>query len=340
MNEEWRETVEDTFAEKIQTEIKGLCSQNQFPVLSSKTEENLSSVSWNVLSSEFEKRAPVFWKFLVSAATNRKQMNRNTRKTEQSITPALVSAACKLVSLYNSHMNVIQRLNSLILLIGGAKKSVFRRLSVTNDCLGYMATLSMADDFSSSWANDLQQWSAAVQEDTQIEKQMYDKIEALQRESDIVGDDVLTAATIMFEQADAEVELERHKSTMHPGFYFVGDNVDMRTKVRQMTLTNQNKDQHMFQICAYKNRVSGNHLDDSKPKDNIETVQFKELVPGHLEQTQLIQEFAFIVATQITELLPCFAQFKVVLPKHIEHKNMKDTTKKSQRVGTRRSMHC
>ena len=138
---EWKTALEDTFTEKIQTEIKELCSQNQFPILNSKSEENISSVSWNNLSSEFERRAPVFWKFLVSAATNRKQMSRNIRKTEQSITPALVSAACKLVSLYNSHMNVIQRLNSLILLKGGAKKSVFRRLSVTNDCLVYNATL-------------------------------------------------------------------------------------------------------------------------------------------------------------------------------------------------------
>ena len=169
---EWKAALEDTFAEKIQVEIRELCSQNQFPVLNCKSGENISSVSWKNLSSEFEKRTPVFWKFLVSAATNRKQMSRNIRKTEQSITPALVSAACKLVSLYNSHMNVIQRLNSVKLLKGGAKKSVFRRLSVTNDCFGYMATLSMADNFSSSWAYSLQQWSTAVQEDTHFEKQM------------------------------------------------------------------------------------------------------------------------------------------------------------------------
>ena len=179
---EWKAALEDTFAEKIQVEIRELCSQNQFPVLNSKIGENIPSVSWKNLSSEFEKRTPVIWKFLVSAATNRKQMSRNIRKTEQSITPALVSAACKLVSLYNSHMNVIQRLNSVKLLKGGAKKSVFRCLSVTNDCFGYMATLSMADNFSSSWAYSLQQWSTAVQEDTHFEKQMSGNIQDLQED--------------------------------------------------------------------------------------------------------------------------------------------------------------
>ena len=78
----------------------------------------------------------------------------------------------------------------------------------------------------------------------------------------------------------------------------------MQTKVRQMTLTNQNKDQHMYQVCVYKNGVSGNHLDDNKPKDNNDTVQFKQLVPGYREQSTLIQEFTFLVATQWTELIP------------------------------------
>ena len=100
-----------------------------------------------------------------------------------------------------------------------------------------------------------------------------------------------------------------------------------------MTLTHQNKDQHMYQVCVYKNRVSGKHLDDTKPKDNNESVQFKQLVTGHHEKSTLIQEFTFLVATQWTELIPCFAQLKLILPKHIEHEKMRETTKKSERVS-------
>ena len=43
-------------------------------------------------------------------------------------------------------------------------------------------------------------------------------------------------------------ELNQHRSDMHPGFYFFGDNIDMRSNVRHMTMKNQNKDEHMFQI--------------------------------------------------------------------------------------------
>ena len=102
----------------------------------------------------------------------------------------------------------------------------------------------------------------------------------------------------------------KHRNSMHPDFYFFGDNVDMRTNVRQMTLGNQKKDQHMFQICAYENRVSGNHLDNTRPKDDINTVQFKQLVPGQEDHVKLTKEFAYLVAAQLTELIPCFNQYK------------------------------
>ena len=176
--------------------------QNQLPVLSSKTEESLSAVSWEYLSAEFERRTTNFRKFLVSLSTNQRQMNRNVRKTKQTIIPGLVSAACKLVSLYNGHMNVVQRLYSLILLRGGAKKSVFRRLNATNDCLGYAASLSMADDFSKLWACDLHKWSTEVCEDAKVEKQISHRIKALNEETNAIGDDVLPSVTVMFELAE------------------------------------------------------------------------------------------------------------------------------------------
>ena len=88
---------------------------------------------------------------------------------------------------------------------------------------------------------------------------------------------------------------------MHKGFYFVGDNVDLRTKVQQMTMKNQNKDQHMFPLCAYKNRISGNNLDNTKPKDNIETVEFRNFVPSVEESEKLADELSFHVASHWVE---------------------------------------
>ena len=144
-----------------------------------------------------------------------------------------------------------------------------------------------------------------------MEKQISHRIEALKEETNDIGNDVLAFVTVMFELAEAEADLVHHRNPMHPGFYFVRDNVNMRTKVRQMTLGNQNKDQHMFQICKYKTRVSGNHRDNTRPKDGINTVQFKQHVPGQEDHVKLIKEFAFLVAAQWAELIPCFNQINL-----------------------------
>ena len=77
---------------------------------------------------------------------------------------------------------------------------------------------------------------------------MYDKIQRLNEESDIVGVNVLTSATIIFELAEADAEVKKHRSTMHPGFYFAGDNVDMRTEFHQMTMTTKKQWSTRFKV--------------------------------------------------------------------------------------------
>ena len=145
-------------------------------------------------------------------------------------------------------------------------------------------------------------------------------------------DDAIESVYSLFCVADAETRLNAHRSSMHAGYYFVGDNVDMRTNVRQMTLTNQSKDQHMFQMCAYKLRVNGYKLDDSGSKDNIETVPFSTFVPAESDISTLVEEFSLLVAHQLCDLVHYFQPYKVVLPRHIEHRHLAETSQKTERV--------
>ena len=123
---------------------------------------------------------------------------------------------------------------------------------------------------------------------------------------------------------------------MHPGFYFIGDNVDLRTQVRQMTINNQAKDFHMYNMCAYMNRVSGNHLDNTKPKADIHSVLFSELIPGDELHIQLKEQFAFLVANEWCTRIVWLRPFKSALPAYIQHPHMKEMRQKSQRVR----IHC
>ena len=317
----------------IQTEIKGACQKDKMPILSLKTEENLTSLSWDKIAEEMQLKTPTFWMFLQQSASNPRQEWKNVRKTEQTLIPGIVSAGCKLIALHNRNMNALQSWNSLILLKAGAKKSAFRRLNASSDCLSYSTTLGITDKFSSNWEDKLLAWSKSVKEDVEIEEKIQTEIKNLREERELMEDDAIESVYSLFCVADAETRLNAHRSSMHAGIYFVGDNVDMRTNVRQMTLTNQSKDQHMFQICAYKHRVKGYELDDFGSKDNIETVPFRTFVPVESDKSTLREEFAFLVAHQICDLVPHFQPYKVVLPCHIEHRHLAETSKKTERVS-------
>ncbi|XP_053374786.1 uncharacterized protein LOC128547092 [Mercenaria mercenaria] len=229
-------------------------------------------------------------------------------------------------------MDAVQQINSIILLKSGAQKSAFRRLNATHDCLGYSSTLLMADNFGSMWEKDLLSWVEAADKDRAIEKQLVGEIDRLEEDAIFIDDPVESVAN-MFQTENVKVDLLTHRANMQKGYYFVGDNVDMRTKVRQVILKNQNKDQHMYQICAYRNRISGNDLDNTKPKNCIDKVQFKTLLPSDAEREKLLEDFSFLVAKQWTEDIPYFSPYQAVLPKYIEHKHMKETCQKTERIN-------
>ena len=316
----------------IQTEIIGVCQKDKLPLLSLKTEDNLVSLSWDKIAKEMQLKTPTFWMFLQQAASNPRQELKNVRKTPQTLIPGIVSAGCKLILLHNRNMNALQSWNSLILLKGGAKKSAFRRFNASYDCLSYQTTLGLADKFSSNWEEKLLAWSKSVKEDIDVEKKIQTELKTLREERELMEDDAIESVYSLFCVADAETRLNAHRSSMHAGYYFVGDNVDMRTNVRQMTLTNQSKDQHMFQTCAYKLRVNGYELDDSGSKDNIDTVPFSTFVPAESDISTLVEEFSLLVAHQLCDLVHYFQPYKVVLPRHIEHRHLAETSQKTERV--------
>ena len=90
-------------------------------------------------------------------------------------------------------------------------------------------------------------WVDEVDKDIRQEKYLIQEIERLEEDSIFIDDHVESISNLFMTETD-RTDLENLKSVMHKGFYFVEDNVDLRTKVRQMTMKNQNKDQHIFQL--------------------------------------------------------------------------------------------
>lgn len=326
------DTAINEVIDEIQKEITKFCCKNNNTILRSTNVEDLVNFSWTKVAEELQASTPIFWRLIEKCAENPRQKTLNIRKNEEANLSGIASVACKILSLHNREMNTVKRLNSITLLKGGAKKSAFRRLNGTHDCMSYQSTLQMADDFGSGWEAKLMNWVHKVDEDIRLEKKYLNNIEHLELNA-VFLDDPLDSVSNLFQIENVKTDLKKHRSSMHNGYYFVGDNVDMRTNVRQMTLKNQNKDQHMFQICAYENRISGNFLENSKPKADIETVEFRTLVPSDDDKIKLTEELAYIMAIQWTENMPQFQAYKTVLPTHITHKYIKETSMKTKRVS-------
>ena len=327
-----RDAFEDIFINTIREEVKVLCLKRTNSVLRQTDLRSLIILKWDTILSEWTEKAPTFKKTLLGITSNPSHQ-RNKLKKEDELKRGIVSAGCKLLSVYNRELNAVQHVVSLVLLKGGCKKSAFTRLNSINDCLSYQATLNIADNFADTWTYEIKTWTKQIEDDKRVEIMYTQQIKDIRESIDLLSDEPAGAVDLIFQLSEKEKELEYHKSIMHEGFYFVGDNVDMKTNVRHMTIENQNKDQHLFQICAYKNRVSGNSLDNTKPKQDILTVPFSTLLPSLNDQEIFTNEFSFLVARTWATFIPHFRPYQNVLQPYIEHKYMKETTKKSERVS-------
>lgn len=293
----------------------------------------LESFSLSIVSEELQQKLKLFWDFLIGSISDPKQESNKFKKGD-ALLPQFLSASAGLVHLYNREMNVFQCMNSLIMLKGGCKKSAFSRFNATGNCLSYRASLNMADSLASGWEKQLLEWKSEVELPVGIEEAIQNQIETLDETIDLMCESPRCEVLIL-ELEQLRCSLNEHRKTMHPGFYFVGDNVDLRTQVRQMTIKNQAKDFHMYNLCAYLNRVSGNHLNNTSPKGDISSVLFSEFIPGEELHTKLINEFAFLVAHEWCTRIVWLRPFKSTLPKYIHHPYMKEMTQKTQRVRKR-----
>ena len=139
------------------------------------------------ISREWHDKAPLFHRFLDVVAANSSQ-ERNKLKKGEILLPAVVSAGCKLVSIYSQDMNLLQSINSLMLLKGGCKKSAFTRLNTTNDCLSYQATLQLAERVGNKWS-DYISWKEAVENDAALEQRLLTEISDVQQTLGVVNQD-------------------------------------------------------------------------------------------------------------------------------------------------------
>lgn len=101
---------------ELAKEVRGMASDSTNSILQSQNPEHLKGFAWEMLLNELSKFAPVL-KSLLSSATS-------TRVHHSSTDAVIGMCAAILIKHRNSRMNLVQKINSLILYAGHSSKQV------------------------------------------------------------------------------------------------------------------------------------------------------------------------------------------------------------------------
>ncbi len=317
--DECHEYISNEAGKQITKELTGLCTKSQPSLLRQREKKQLTTFNWDAVNNELKERCPLFHKFLTASVSNPSQA-RNVHKKNEAILSPMLDAGCQLITTFNSDLDVTRRLKSLVLKKGGLKKVGFKRLSALNLCLSYNATSTMMEKLGEGFDDKLLEWKKEVEKGVKKEKEILESLDKATAEG----------RTDVVEECSSS--LEAHQKTMHPGYSFTGDNVDINCSPRQMTLQNRNKDHHLFQLVAFKNRVPSNHLPSNIPSSDICKIPFSSILPSPDEQTTLKEELVVLVGLKWAHYIPALSWLEEHLPPFIPHQNTDMTQVKSEKV--------
>ena len=111
------------------------------------------------------------------------------------------------------------------------------------------------------------------------------------------------------------------------------DNFDFKQNVHHMTETHQNTDHHWVSHMCTENRVSGNHLSTTRPKESsIMDIDNGKFIPSREEHVVQRQNYATLVSQIIVRNIVCLHFLSQCAPKHIKHEYQAQMMKKTETV--------
>lgn len=138
-------------------------------------------------------------------------------------------------------------------------------------------------------------------------------------------------------QASLEAQdlLKQHQMASHPGFVIAFDNIDLELKVKNMTMSKQNRDIHWVNHKMFINRVHGNSLPCDGPRCDLSEVSNSNFLPSIKDQKRQRFNYIVLVSRILTQYFDAFGPLKDVCIQHIPHKYSKEMCEKSTKVTFR-----
>ncbi len=116
------------------------------------------------------------------------------------------------------------------------------------------------------------------------------------------------------------------------GHNFVIDNLDIRQNVINMTEENQNLDYHWTNGSIVSNRVSGNHLPNDGPIQDVNTIEMSEVIPSPDDHLAYAKNLKVHIQRILVSRIPCLGSLKNCVAHHIPHPHQQEMHTKSDKV--------
>ena len=113
------------------------------------------------------------------------------------------------------------------------------------------------------------------------------------------------------------------------GWKYIGDNLDLTVKVRDMRQDNPNESYHFFHTIAVQDRIDVNHLDSSKPQQLVSNLSVSDFLLSSSEYNCLREDFIVLVARVIVNEFKQFRFLAGGVPSHISHRYSQQMASKS-----------
>lgn len=150
--------LEALFSRKVSAESAVLCSRKVGPFFAIH-QKSLEEFSFAEQEKEVEKKAPLLWKTVMAAGSNKKSLARNKLKNLDAIKPMLLTAVAIILRSRNQQVNMNALVHSMILRRGGADKMTYKRLNKLGFCTSYVRALACQSGLGKDNLSVVKQWA-------------------------------------------------------------------------------------------------------------------------------------------------------------------------------------
>ena len=128
-------------------------------------------------------------------------------------------------------------------------------------------------------------------------------------------------------------EVRELKEACHPGFVISFDNIDVHVQRRNMTMDSQNRDFHWINHQVIENRVSGEILNSSEPKQYLPNVSNLQFLPTLEDQRRQRHNYIILTSRILVNYFKALSPLAEACIQHIPNKYSQEMSQKTNRVN-------